>query len=39
VPPSKPVDKEFLVDFERKRDNLVYALNLLTAKEILASVK
>jgi len=39
VPSAKPVNKESFADFERKRDNLIYALNLLTAKEIFASVK
>jgi murein DD-endopeptidase MepM/ murein hydrolase activator NlpD len=39
VPSAKPVDKESLADFERKRDNLIYALNLLTAEEIFASVR
>jgi hypothetical protein len=39
VPSAKPVDKESFADFERKRDNLIYALNLLTAEEIFASVR
>jgi murein DD-endopeptidase MepM/ murein hydrolase activator NlpD len=39
VPSAEPVDKESFADFERKRDNLIYALNLLTAEEIFASVR
>jgi murein DD-endopeptidase MepM/ murein hydrolase activator NlpD len=39
VPSAKPINKESFADFERQRDNLIYALNLLTAKEIFASVK
>jgi murein DD-endopeptidase MepM/ murein hydrolase activator NlpD len=39
VPSAQPVKKESFADFERKRDNLIYALNLLTAEEIFASVR
>jgi murein DD-endopeptidase MepM/ murein hydrolase activator NlpD len=39
VPPARPVGKEFFSDFEKQRDNLIYALNLLTAEEIFASVR
>ena len=39
VPSAKPVNKESFADFERKKDNLIYALNLLTAEEIFASVR
>jgi murein DD-endopeptidase MepM/ murein hydrolase activator NlpD len=39
VPSAKPINKEYLADFEKKRDNLIYALNLLTAEEIFASVR
>jgi len=39
VPSAKPVSKEFFADFERNRDNLIFALNLLTAKGIFASVR
>lgn len=38
APPVEPVKEEYLSDFERKRDNLLYALNLLTKNESLASL-
>lgn len=39
VPSAKLVSKEIFADFEKQRDNLIYALDLLTAEEILATVK
>jgi len=36
VPSAKPVQKEYFADFERQRDNLLYALNLLTDTKLLA---
>lgn len=36
APPSQPVRPEYMADFEAHRDNLLYALNLLTRQEILA---
>ena len=35
-PPVEPVKPEYLADFQAQRDNLLYALNLLTQKTILA---
>ena len=35
VPSAKPVQKQCFADFERKRDNLLYAMNLLTNTELL----
>ncbi len=36
VPSAKPVQKEYFADFERQRDNLLYALDLLTNTEVFA---
>ena len=36
VPSAKPVQKQYFADFERQRDNLLYAMNLLTNTELLA---
>ncbi len=36
VPPSKAVPERYLSDFQRQRDNLLYALNLLTNTGLLA---
>ncbi|MFH1336158.1 MAG: M23 family metallopeptidase [Candidatus Zixiibacteriota bacterium] len=35
-PPVEPVKPEYLADFKAQRDNLLYALNLLTQKTLLA---
>jgi hypothetical protein len=37
APPTDPVRKEYLEDFGRHCDNLIYALNLLTRPSLLAS--
>jgi len=36
VPSAKPVRKQYFSDFERQRDNLLYAMNLLTNTKLLA---
>ena len=36
VPPAKPVKEKYFADFERKRDNLLYAMKLLTDATLLA---
>ena len=36
VPSAKPVQKQYFADFERQRDNLLYAMNLLTNTEVFA---
>jgi murein DD-endopeptidase MepM/ murein hydrolase activator NlpD len=36
APPVQPVKQEYLADFQARRDNLLYALNLLTRQELLA---
>ncbi len=36
VPSAKPVSKEYLADFKRQRDNLLYAMDLLTNAKLLA---
>ncbi|MCK4427291.1 MAG: M23 family metallopeptidase [candidate division Zixibacteria bacterium] len=35
VPSAKPVQKQCFADFQRRRDNLLYAMNLLTNIEVL----
>lgn len=35
APPIHPVKEEYLADFQRHRDNLLYALDLLTTKSLL----
>jgi len=35
VPSAKPVQKQCFADFQRRRDNLLYAMNLLTNTELL----
>jgi murein DD-endopeptidase MepM/ murein hydrolase activator NlpD len=39
VPPAKPVQGEYFADFEKKRDNLLYAIKLLTNGELFASAE
>ena len=36
APPVEPVKKEYLTDFQAHRDNLLYALGLLTRQDLLA---
>jgi len=36
VPSAKPVAKGYFADFERQRDNLLYAMDLLTNAKLLA---
>lgn len=36
VPSAKPVQEQYFADFERQRDNLLYALNFLTNTKLLA---
>jgi murein DD-endopeptidase MepM/ murein hydrolase activator NlpD len=36
APPVQPVKQEYLADFQAHRDNLLYALNLLTRQDLLA---
>jgi hypothetical protein len=36
APPAEPVKQEYMADFERQRDNLLYALNMLTSDTLLA---
>jgi murein DD-endopeptidase MepM/ murein hydrolase activator NlpD len=36
APPVEPIKPEYMADFQAHRDNLLYALNLLTQKELLA---
>jgi murein DD-endopeptidase MepM/ murein hydrolase activator NlpD len=38
APPTDPVRKEYLEDFQKHRDNLLYALDLLTGRNLLASL-
>jgi hypothetical protein len=37
APPTDPVRKEYLEDFRKHCDNLIYALDLLTQPPLLAS--
>jgi murein DD-endopeptidase MepM/ murein hydrolase activator NlpD len=37
APPAEPVKQEYTADFERQRDNLLYALNILTSDTLLAA--
>ncbi len=39
LPPAKPVQKEYFAGFERIRDNLLYAMELLTNGELFAFVE
>jgi murein DD-endopeptidase MepM/ murein hydrolase activator NlpD len=36
VPPAKPVDKKYFADFNKQKDNLLYAMDLLTNAKLLA---
>jgi hypothetical protein len=37
APPAEPVKPEYMADFEKQRDNLLYALNILTSDTLLAA--
>ena len=39
VPAAKPVDKRYFADFKGQRDNLLYAMDLLTNAKLLASAE
>ena len=36
APPVEPVKEQYMADFQRQRDNLLYALNILTSNGLLA---
>jgi murein DD-endopeptidase MepM/ murein hydrolase activator NlpD len=36
APPAEPVKPEYMADFQRQRDNLLYALNMLMSDDLLA---
>jgi hypothetical protein len=38
APPTDPVRKEYLEDFQKHRDNLLYALDLFTSRNLVASL-